>query len=420
MSTLTQMNAILKDDYKEYWEQLNQTCFIPAQVATKRDTIEGRRATHAIHTSRSGAVGARAADTPTLPTAVRQGHTTVQVPLRWVFGRIELDLPLIEQASGGSASFVDSMENEMAGIRNDASREICRQVWGTSNGVIATCGTTSSSTTVQLLATVTTAAQMRHLYVNKVVDIGTVASPSTVASARSITAFDVTNKTITISGAAISTTSGTHYVFTASAGGASDNTGNVNDGQKELTGLQTIVAASGTLHTVDPSTYGIWKAQSYSNSGTQRNLAENMVTQAILQNTVESGSTVNLLVSNIGVGMVAQQMMAAYNRNLDTLEVNGGFKGIRWATPGVGGSGSKDLGWFIDFDCPHNALYGINTEALVMYEDQGWRWMDHDGSVLSRVANTAAYEASLYTSQELACVRRNANFVISDLVESSI
>ncbi len=148
MSTLTQMDAILKDDYKEYWEQLNQTCFIPAQVATKRDTIEGRRATHAIHTARSGAVAGRAADTPTLPTAVRQKHATVQVPLRWIFGRIELDLPLIEQASGGSASFVDSMENEMAGIRNDASREICRQVWGTSNGVIATCGTTSSSTTV--------------------------------------------------------------------------------------------------------------------------------------------------------------------------------------------------------------------------------------------------------------------------------
>ena len=69
---------------------------------------------------------------------------------------------------------------------------------------------------------------------------------------------------------------------------------------------------------------------------------------------------------------------------------------------------------------PKQMSNGINTEALVMYEDQGWRWMDHDGSVLSRVANTAAYEASLYTSQELACVRRNAHFVISDLVESSI
>lgn len=417
MATLSNMDAILKDDYKEYWEQFNQTCFILAQLDPQSDTIQGRRATHAIHTGRSGAVGARR-DGVTLPTAARQRHTTVQVPLRYVYGRIELSLPLINQASGGSASFVDSMENEMSGIRNDGGRDVCRQAWGTSNGVVAQCGTTSSSTTVQL-ATTTTAAQMRHLFVGRRIDIGTVASPTTIADSVSITAVSTSSKTITISGSAV-TTSSSHYVFIEDAGGASDNTGNVDDGQSELTGLQTIVDDSGTLHTVNPSTYPIWVAQEYGNSGTNRALAETMVTQAIMQNTVESGETVDVLISNIGVGIVAQQILAAYNRNVDTVEFKGGFKGLKWSTPGVGGSGSRDVGWFVDFDCPANSIYGINTGRLRLYQDAPWTWMDNDGAVLSRVQNYPAFEATLYTSMELACVQRNAHFKITDLTESSL
>ena len=417
MATLSNMDAILKDDYKEYWEQFNQTCFILAQLDPQSDTIQGRRATHAIHTGRSGAVGARR-DGVTLPTAARQRHTTVQVPLRYVYGRIELSLPLINQASGGSASFVDSMENEMSGIRNDGGRDVCRQAWGTSNGVVAQCGTTSSSTTVQL-ATTTTAAQMSHLFVGRRIDIGTVASPTTIADSVSITAVSTSSKTITISGSAV-TTSSSHYVFIEDAGGASDNTGNVDDGQSELTGLQTIVDDSGTLHTVNPSTYPIWVAQEYGNSGTNRALAETMVTQAIMQNTVESGETVDVLISNIGVGIVAQQILAAYNRNVDTVEFKGGFKGLKWSTPGVGGSGSRDVGWFVDFDCPANSIYGINTGRLRLYQDAPWTWMDNDGAVLSRVQNYPAFEATLYTSMELACVQRNAHFKITDLTESSL
>ena len=417
MATLSNMDAILKDDYKEYWEQFNQTCFILAQLDPQSDTIQGRRATHAIHTGRSGAVGARR-DGVTLPTAARQRHTTVQVPLRYVYGRIELSLPLINQASGGSASFVDSMENEMSGIRNDGGRDVCRQAWGTSNGVVAQCGTTSSSTTVQLAST-TTAAQMRHLFVGRRIDIGTVASPTTIADSVSFTAVSTSSKTITISGSAV-TTSSSHYVFIEDAGGASDNTGNVDDGQSELTGLQTIVDDSGTLHTVNPSTYPIWVAQEYGNSGTNRALAETMVTQAIMQNTVESGETVDVLISNIGVGIVAQQILAAYNRNVDTVEFKGGFKGLKWSTPGVGGSGSRDVGWFVDFDCPANSIYGINTGRLRLYQDAPWTWMDNDGAVLSRVQNYPAFEATLYTSMELACVQRNAHFKITDLTESSL
>lgn len=420
MASLTNLDAILKDDYKDYWEQLNQACFILAQVKNTSEKVEGRRATHVIHTGRSGAVGARR-DGVALPTSGRQTYKTVQVPLRWNFGRIELSQQLISQATGSPGSFLDAMESEMNGIRNDSMRDVCRQVWGTSNGKMATCGVTTASATVTL-ATTTTDAQMRHLYVNRVVDIGTVANPVSIATTRTITAVDTVNKTITISGATVTTTAAA-FIFNALSGGASDATGNVDDGQSELTGLQTIVAATGSLHTVDPATaaYSVWAAQSYTNSGTNRALAESMVTQAILQNTVASGRTIDKLISNVGVGISAQQILSAYQRNADVLEARGGFKGIKWSTPGVGGSASNtELGWFIDFDAPNNSVYGLNTiDGLLCHQvSEGWQWMQEDGAILSRVSGYAAYEGSLFTNMELACVQRNSNFVIGDLTES--
>lgn len=420
MATTTDVDAILRDDYKDLWENLNNACFILAQVTTKKDTVQGRIARHSAHIGRSGGIGARQ-EGDTLPTADQQRYVTVPVPVRWQTGRIKLTKQLMSMATGEPGAFADAMESEMNGIRNDSMRDVNRQIWGTSNGVIATCGTTSSSTTITLASTTTT-TQMRAFYVGRYVDIGTVASPTTVASGRQITAVSVSGKTITISGAAVSTTSGTHFVFNSGSGGATSGSGAQNDGQRELTGLQTIVASSGTLHTVNPSTYTNWVAQAYSNSGTNRALAETMVDLALLQNQTESGKSVDVLVSNSGVFISAKSILSAYNRNMDTAELKGGFKGLKWATPGVSGIAGKELAWYADFDCPANSLYGLNTsDGLVCHQvEEGWQWLDDDGAILSRVSNELAFEATIYTSLELACVQRNAHFVISDLTEATL
>lgn len=418
MATSTQVDAILRDDYREYWEQLNNACWLLAQIETKRDTVEGRIARHAIHTGRSGGYGARR-EGVAIPAADRQRHATVPVPVRWQTARIQLTVQLMKMATGNPGAFVNALENEMGGIKNDAMRDINRQLFGTSNGVIATCGTTSSSTTVQL-ATTTTAAQMRQLHVNRYVDIGTVASSQTVASNRQITAIDTTNKTITISGAAVSTTSGTHFIFNYNSGGASDNTGAQDDGQSELTGLQTILSNSATLHTLSTSTYPVWKANIYSNSGTNRPLSDTLVDYALLDIASQSGVSPNMMVSNIGVFVQGKGVLSAYNRNIDTVEMKGGFSGIRWTTPGIAGSGTAELAWTTDFDAPANRLDILNSDKLVCHQiSEGWEWMQEDGAILSRVADQLAYEAVLFTSLELACVQRNAHGSITDLVETS-
>jgi hypothetical protein len=417
MATSTQVDAILRDDYREDWDQLNNACWLLAQIETKRDTVQGRIARHVIHTGRSGGIGARR-EGVALPAAGRQRHSSLPIPVRWNTARIQLTVQLMNMAKGEPGAFVDALESEMGGIKKDAMRDINRQLFGTSNGVIATCGTTTTSATI-VLATTTTAAQMRHLYVGRFVDVGTVASPQTVASNREITAVDTTNKTITVSGATMSTT-GSHFIFNYNSGGASDNSGAQEDGQSECTGLQTILSNSATLHTLTVASVPVWKANVYANSGTNRPISDTLVDYALLDIAAQSGESPDMMVSNIGVFVQGKGVLSAYQRNLDTVEMKGGFTGIRWNTPGVSGSGVKDLAWTTDFDSPANRLELLNSSKLVCHQiAEGWQWMDDDGAVLSRVPDQLAYEAVLYTSMELGCVQRNAHGSIQDLAETT-
>jgi len=420
-ATLSTVDAILKDDYKEYLDNLNEANFILSQVETRKDTVQGRIARHAVHLGRSSGVGARA-ESGTLPTAANQSYATVPVPVRYVYGRIQLSGPTIKQAVTDRGAFIDALDAEMEGIKKDAMKDVNRQLWGTSNGVIAQCGTTSSSTTVVLASSTGTTA-LRQLFFDggMVVDIGTVASPTTVASARTVTSVDETNKTIAISGAAV-TTSSSHYVFRSGAGGASSNTGQPGDGQVELTGLQTIVDDTAILHTINPSSQPKWKAYVNSNSGTNRSVTESLITGSIMKVLTNSGKKPRLLVSAEGVNLAISNLLLSLKRNMEQTQLKGGYAGIQFYSPSVSGKGDEaPTALYADFDCPNNRLYGINPEVLVFHQvGDGFQFMDLDGAVMNRKPDQDAYEATLYMYGELACKQRNAHFVIKDLTEVSI
>ena len=420
-ATLSTVDAILKDDYKEYLDNLNNANFILSQVETRKDTVQGRIARHAVHLGRSSGVGARA-ENGTLPTAGNQAFATVPVPVRYVYGRIQLSGPTIKQAVTDRGAFIDALDAEMEGIKNDAMKDVNRQLWGTSNGVIAQCGTTTAATTV-VLASTTGSAALRQLFNDggMVVDIGTVASPSTVASARTVSSVDIANKTFAISGAAI-TTSSSHFVFRTGAGGASSNTGAPGDGQIELTGVQTIVDDSAVLHTINPSSQPNWKAYVNSNSGTNRTVSETLITGSIMKTLAASGKKPNLLVSAEGVHMSVANLFLSLKRNMEQTQLKGGYAGIQYFAPSVSGKGDEGpTTLYCDFDCPSNRLYGIHTESLVWHQvGEGWQFMDMDGAVMNRKPDLDAYEATLYSYCELAAKQRNSHFVIKDLTEVSI
>lgn len=169
------------------------------------------------------------------------------------------------QTVDGKAAWTNIFDDLESDQIAQLAEAYARQAFGEGNGVIARCGVTSNATTV-VLAAATKPAQLRCLRVGMKIDIGTVASPASVAAGRLITAINNTNKTITISGAAVTTDADTR-IFVQGAGGAT------SWGNRELVSLQQI-AGSGNLYGIDVSENPGYVGYQNGNGGTNRSLTE--------------------------------------------------------------------------------------------------------------------------------------------------
>lgn len=401
--TLANADKVLKEFYlAPVREQLNNAVKTLAQFEKNYEDIVGKRAYVPVHVTRNSGVGARA-DGGTLPTAGNQGYDDSLVTLKHQYGRIKVTGPTIRASAKDEGAFIRAVDSEMKGVTNDLKRDINRQVFGTSDGVIATCGTTTTSATIQLLAA-TSLTQMRQFEIGEVVDIGTVASPTTIASARTITAIDRSNKTITVSGATVSTVSGTHFVFRSGNGGSGAS-------QVEVTGLRTQIAASGTLFDVDPTAYPVWASTVNSNSGTNRQLTEDLVQDLADNVEIESGSAPSLWVGSYGVVKSFGNLLATQKRFVNTVALKAGWSGIELNTGATGAAMAKDR------DCPANTLYAISPDKFVEYRMANYDWADYDGRSLRNVAGEDAWEAFIVIDHEFATSQRNAHGVLQDLSE---
>lgn len=416
-------DAALKEDYQELVDQLSSTTVLVAQLEKSREIADGRRAVFALHTSRNGGIGG-AQTGGVLPTAGAQGYVDALAPLRKRYASIQLERQLFKITDTNAGAFANAVTEEMTRVRDDIRTDEGRQSYGTSDGVVAATGVTGASTTV-VLATTTSATQLRQLEdwvgSNRGIDIGTVATPTSVATNRTITSVNVSAKTMVISGAAV-TTAVTDRIFFTGQGGASSNTGLQNDGQIELTGLQTIVDNDNILHTVNPTTSPTWKSYVSENGGTNRAVSENLINAALFNVETRSNAAVDLLISNFGVYSALAADMRAMRRNNDTVALKAGFSGVAYSIPGQGNDGptTRTIVW--DRDCPNNQLFGITTKDIVNYEAAGWEWRDETGAIWRQAYSSGSpidqLEAGLARYHDFVAKRRNSHFVIRDLTEA--
>lgn len=414
--TLAAADAVLKEDYKApVVDQLNNGNVLLAQVERNSEDFVGRRFVMALHVGRNSGVGARA-EGGTLPTAGSQQYDNTFGPVRSMYARIQLSGQTIEAMKKDRGSFIRALRPEMEGATADAKRDYCRQLWGESNGRICGVNTVNSTT---LTPAGIRQDQLRHLDEGFLIDIGTLANPTAIASGRSVTSVDYDAGSFVISGAAVNVTAGTHFVFRSGAGGASDNSGNPGDGQSELTGLQTMVSDTATLHTLAVATESRWKSRVDDNGGTDRAISENLVTKQVMRTEIESGQMTELLIGSDGVFRSYANLLTTLKRFTDTIDLKGGYSAVSTTAVGSGRNASaKKLALTWDRDCPDKHLFGLRMSDFTFYELLDWEWMDKHGAVLVQVGDTDAYSATLKKYGDFACRRRNSQWLIKDITES--
>ena len=407
--TTTTASAVLKEFYLPAVRKvMNSEVFLLSQLEMNSEDIEGKRAVLSINTGRNHGIGARA-ELGTLPAAGRQGYSEERVPLRYNYGSIKVSGPLMRAMGSDRGSFTRPLESETTGVIRDLKNDVNRQCFGTSNGVIATISGINTTNTFPIAnATVT---QLRQLEEGMVISIGSVANPDLRTASVSITSVNTATKVVTLSAAV--TTANLDLIFRAGAGGADGGVG-----QKELTGLQTIVAATGTLFNIDPTVSSRWASWVDSNAGTNRAVAENMFTRASMEVNIRSGEQINLWVTTDGVHRGVANLLTSLKQFPSTNQLKAGYTGIDMGSVAQGQGGGNEVTLVFDKDCPGNQAFGLTTKRLQQYRMSDWEFMEEDGAVLSRTPGQDAYEATLFCYHEIATDGRNAQAKIVDLTES--
>ena len=409
-ATKTTADAALKEDYQPLVrEQINQDIPLLTYVEKNTKDTDGRRAVLSLHVTRNSGIGSRA-EGGTLPTAGNQGYAEERISLKYHYGRIQLSGPLMRAADSDKGAFERAMQGETRRVVDDLKRDMNRQVWGTSNGVIAAADASSVSTKV-FLASTATDVQVRQLEIGMLVDIGTVAAPTGRTSANAI--VSVTDNTasggqsfIVLTSAVGTTTSQTDFIFRSGNGGDA-----TNSSQKEVTGMQTIVAATGSLFNVDPTTYPVWAATVDSNSGTNRSISENLMARVVQNTQIKGGTYPNLCITHHGVFRAYANLLTSLKRFTNTVNLKGGYaSGLPFSAGGGG-----DLPVVVDRDAPANQMFFIDTTHLTEFMASDWEFMQEDGAVLQRVIGVDAYEAVLFKYMELATDKRNAHGLLKDI-----
>lgn len=392
---ISNADAILKDLYVgPIIEELNQKTYCIDQIEKTSDHIEhtGRRAIVPVHKSRNRG-RASIADGGTLPTAGQQGWVDAIVPIRYHALAIEMTDMSIVASNSNEGAFISVLEAETKGAAVDMRKDMNRQVFGTGDGLLGTCGTTSGSTTVVM----GNPFDVQYIKVNDIVDILVKSSgaTSTGAVATTVSARDVANHTITV-GASV-TTDTTFGVYVS---------GNRNN---EMDGLRNMISTSRTLHSIDSTAAGngFWDANNINigTSITALATAGESSFEQLYDNVGQSGNgDIEVYLTTRGIKRrLADTYQSQKRFNDANIAKDGGFSAIM----------VNEVPVIHDDDCPKAYVFGFNKSALKWFEQAGPSWLEMQNGGIFHLKNagtgswSASWQAYMRWYVSFACTAPN-------------
>jgi hypothetical protein len=316
-----------------------------------------------LRTSRNQGIGSRN-ENETLPAPGNEGFVQISEPLRYHYGLFNITGQLIKASESNEGAFKRALTVEMQGTTDSLKRKMNIDAYGDATGALTTArGTSSTTTTLAVHSTI-------NFQVGEIVDVYDVSGATYLANARTVTAVDRPNRTITISGSNITTDEGDQIIRASSD--STSGTPN-NDKDRVINGLENIVANSGILHTLNPATATYWKSTVVDASSAV--VGDTLLRQLCDGVGFESGDDEELiLITTRGVRNRYANTLTAFKRFNDAqaVKLRGGFTALMF----------DDKPMVIDDQCPIGRVYALNTKAMFWSQNSDWEWMDLDGETL--------------------------------------
>jgi hypothetical protein len=397
---LTFASEALKLVYGDLHEQLRDKN--PAlefiEASAQNITRNGKEVIFDTHIGRNQGIGARGVREK-LPIAGAQKYKQAHLYLKNLYGAIEVDGQLFEQAADDYNAFINVVDMEIKGLKRDLSKDLNRQIYGDGTGALAVVVDQPSG----LVFEVDSTHFLEEGMVFDAVD-ATTGAKQNGAGHLEIVSIDEADNLITLIGTVGPGIDVGNLLVRASNG--------TNSYGKELTGLGAIVKATGELHEIDPTEVPVWAATEVvlGTEGTPGTLTElNLIN--LVQSVDKKGGDVDVFLASPGVYNAYWNLLQGFRQFTNGAGLTGGQRSFTFEALG------KPIRFVSDYAAPKGTLYALSSKELVINRKKDWSWMDRDGSMWSRVADTDAYEARIYQYSEIGTYRRNAHAKLSNIAE---
>ncbi|CDB24859.1 uncharacterized protein BN704_00127 [Firmicutes bacterium CAG:552] len=371
MVTLQSAESALKSVYLGAVTELLNTKANPllAKIEQTSTDVCGKEIRKAAKYGINGGVGA-GDETGTLPTASSVSYLQFVATLKNLYGQIEISDKAIRASADGQGAFTDLLNSELTDLLNASKFNLGRMLYGDGSGKLATItdveGKTVDST--------------RNLAPGLLVDVYSAAG-ALVANGLKITDVSYEDGTIELSSWPTSLANNAVMYVQGSK-------------NKEITGIGSLFSSSGTLYGLSKSSYSFLNSYSKTSS----TLDEIVIQKVIDKLEMESGSVIDFIACSAKAKYAFQDYMASYKRNIDIMELNGGYKSLSY----------NGIPLVYDRFVPEGQMIFLDTKAFKLHQLCDWRYLEtENGKILRQTQGKPTYTATLVKYCDLICDRPN-------------
>ena len=387
---LTNADAALKSYYIDaITEQLNKKAnpFL-AQIEKTTNDVWGKDVRKLVQVGVNGGFGAGEED-GNLPSAEANRYVEFVTPLKNLYGTIEISDKAIRASENNAGAFVSLLNAEMEGLIKSSAYNFGRMLFGDGTGTVATIQ--AGNYDMCVLDT------LQNISIGQVLEIAdSNGNILTKYGKQRVISMCEADTTVTLEGVKLSMEEidGQNYRFVIQGSSG-----------KEISGLAMIFDKMRPIYGNEREFKEYLCPVSESSSST--------FTLDQLQSVIDSierrsGYAPNFILCSLEVRRILQKLLSANNRNIETMELNGGYKTMSY----------NGIPIVADRFCPKKNLYLLNTNDFALHQLCDWQWLsDDDGRILKQVPGKPVYTATLVKYAELMCYNPSAQGLISNITK---
>ncbi len=379
MVTINSAENALKSVYLGAVTELLNTKVNPLMTKIEQTSADvwGKEIRKAVSVGLNGGVGA-GDEAGTLPKAHGNNYLQFVSTLKNLYGQIEISDKAIRASADDKGAFTDLLNAELDGLLQASKFNLGRMLYGDGTGKIGEVEEVEDN--------IVTVTYTRNLMPGMVVDFYNGAN--LVAGGVRIVSVDDGACTIELDSEPTGLAVG-HGIYVQ---GSKD---------KEITGLGAIFDLTKPLYGIDRSTSATLKPYK---STLLTGIDETAIQKAIDTLETRAGSNIDFIAVSSETKYAYMEYMAQYKRNIDYMNIDGGFKSLSF----------NGIPLVYDRFVPSGYMYLLDTSVFHLHQLCDWRFLEtENGNVLRQNQGYPTYTATLVKYCDLICDRPNGQGVIT-------